>query len=173
MLKKVLKIGGVVVGIIVLILVVLLANVWVKQKMEKVKIGLSESKFPYRDYTVEELGKMYPQIRYADVPTRVTPEETYAKFRQALKDNNLEMAIAQLSKSSKEKYEENVNTLTEAYNKGMFPGAYNDYPVDIWRGTFGDSIGQLCYEQKRNDGEFVACSSFIKDSDGNWKMDSL
>ncbi|PIY75440.1 MAG: hypothetical protein COY85_00135, partial [Candidatus Portnoybacteria bacterium CG_4_10_14_0_8_um_filter_40_50] len=79
---------------------------WWEIKQIKIEKGLASEKFPWRDYTQEELAKMYPQIKYADVPTRITPEETYAKFRQALKDNNLEMAIEQLAEES-EKYEEN------------------------------------------------------------------
>ncbi|MCG2699342.1 hypothetical protein L6251_02935, partial [Candidatus Parcubacteria bacterium] len=147
-------------------------NKWTESKMRKVALGLAESSFPYRDYTEQELAKMYPQIKYADVPTRVTPEETYAKFRQALKENNLELAIEQLSRES-EKYKENVDVITKVYNENRFNEIYETYPEDIWRGTFGESIGQLCYKQKHEDGEFIGCSSFTKDANGDWKLDSL
>ena len=42
------------------------AQKWVDFKMAKVSIGLAEGNFPYRDYTQEELDKMYPQIKNAD-----------------------------------------------------------------------------------------------------------
>ncbi|OIO47373.1 MAG: hypothetical protein AUJ32_03075 [Parcubacteria group bacterium CG1_02_40_82] len=145
---------------------------WWEIKQIKIEKGLASEKFPWRDYTQEELAKMYPQIKYADVPTRITPEETYAKFRQALKDNNLEMAIEQLAEES-EKYEENKQTLTQAYKNNIFSDAVKNYPETIWRSNFGDSIGQLCYEQIHEDGKFVGCSSFIKDANGDWKLSSL
>jgi len=145
---------------------------WWEIKQIKIEKGLASEKFPWRDYTQEELAKMYPQIKYADVPTRITPEETYAKFRQALKDNNLEMAIEQLAEES-EKYEENKQTLTQAYKNNIFSDAVKNYPETIWRSNFGDSIGQLCYEQIHEDGKFVGCSSFIKDVNGDWKLSSL
>ena len=169
------KTKKIIIGIVVVVLIAGLAPFvykWVGQKIEKVKIGLAEPNFPYRDYSQEELNKMYPQIKYADVPTRVTPEETYAKFRQALKENNLEMAVEQLSRDSK-KYEENKNDLAQAHKESRFEDIYRDYPERIWRGTFGESIGQLCYNQQYESSEFVGCSGFIKDINGDWKLDSL
>lgn len=169
-LKKIIIIG------IVLIVLALFGgvyfNTWFKQKMEKVQLGLSEPNFPYRDYTQEELNKMHPQIKYADVETKTTPEQTYEKFRQALKENNLELAIEQLSAES-EKYTENKETLTKFYNENKFQEASQSYPEQIWRSNFSESFGQLCYNQKHGDGEYVGCSDFIKDGNGNWKLDSL
>jgi len=169
-LKKIIIIG--VIAIIVMAVLGVLLNVWTTRKMDKVSLGLARPDFPYTDYTESELAEMYPQIKYADVATRTTPEETYAKFRQALKDNNLEMAIEQLSKESG-KYKENKEALTKAYGEGGFDKIYEFYPGDAWRGTFGESSGQLCYNQKHEDGEFVGCSYFIKDANGDWKLDSL
>lgn len=145
---------------------------WYETKMKKVDLGLAERNFPYRDYTESELAKMYPQIKYADVPTRITPEQTYAQFRQALKENNLEIALEQLSKES-EKYEENANTLTKFYQEKKFQESLKYYPENFWKGNFGESFGQLCYKQLQEDGEFIACSDFIKNSQGDWKLDSL
>ncbi|MBU2265253.1 hypothetical protein KJ784_03665, partial [Patescibacteria group bacterium] len=71
-------------------------KVWWPKKEIAIQAGLAKSTFPWRAYTQEELNKMYPQIKYADVPTRVTPEQTYANFREALRTNNLEMALEQL-----------------------------------------------------------------------------
>jgi len=170
-LKKIIIIG--VIAIIVMAVLGVLLNVWTTRKMDKVSLGLARPDFPYTDYTESELAEMYPQIKYADVATRTTPEETYAKFREALKTNNLEMAIEQLSKES-EKYEENKKTLEQAHKDGKFAGAYDSlYPEKVERSTFGDSSGSLCYDQKQEDGTFVACTSFIKDSSGDWKLDSL
>ncbi|MFH1956805.1 MAG: hypothetical protein ABIJ28_04115 [Patescibacteria group bacterium] len=145
---------------------------WYEIKMKKIEIGLAEPVFPYRDYTQEELNKMYPQIKYADVVTRVTPEETYAKFRQALKENNLEMAIGQLSKES-ERYEENKNDLTQAYKENRFNEAFENYPEKIEKSSMHESIASYYFLEKTAENNLRQYISFIKDANGDWKLDSL
>jgi hypothetical protein len=145
---------------------------WWPQKQLKIQLGLASDKFPWRDYTESELNKMYPQIKYADVPTRTTPEQTYAKFREALRTNNLELALGQLSVES-EKYNENLEKLRKAYNEGKFSNSLSLYPENVRRSTFGSSMGNLCYEQTRNNEKIVGCTEFSKDANGDWKMDSL
>jgi len=145
---------------------------WYEIKMKKIEIGLAEPVFPYRDYTQEELNKMYPQIKYADVATRVTPEETYAKFRQALKENNLEMAIEQLSKESKN-YAENVKTITKAHEENRFREAFENYPENIEKESMAESIASYYYFRKESDINLKTHISFIKDANGDWKLDNL
>lgn len=146
---------------------------WVDFKMAKVRQGLAQSQYPWRDYTAAELNKMYPQIKYADVPTRVTPEQTYAKFRQALKDNNLTIAIEQLSKSSRERWGENVADLTDAYNKGKFAEIYKKYLEKLEKSYMYESIAQYYFIESINGKITNYPISFIKDANGDWKMDSL
>lgn len=165
-LKKIIIIGAVAI-ILVAILGVYL-NGWTIRKMDKISLGLSEPNFPYRDYTEGELAKMFPQIKNADVATRTTPEETYAKFRQALKDNNLEMAIEQLSKDSG-KYKENKEALAKAYGEGKFKEALIYYPETITKELRGESISSYFYSK----GEMIIHISFIKNSNGDWKIDIL
>ena len=146
---------------------------WVDFKMAKVSVGLAESKFPYREYIQEELNKMYPQIKNADVPTRITPEQTYANFRQALKDNNLEMAIEQLSKDSKEKYEENADDLKELYQQNRFSEIGEAYPVEIIQDSMHESIASYYYIENEGKYNLRQTITFTKDVNGDWKMDSL
>jgi len=165
----------IVTGIVVAILVTvggICANNWVEKKMAKVELGLSNPDFPYRDYTEAELNKMYPQVKYADVETRTTPEETYAKFRQALNENNLEMAIEQLGKESK-KYSENVEDLTKAYQELRFGMIYQNYPEKILQEDISESLAQFYFNYKENDTERTHFINFIKNSEGDWKLDSL
>lgn len=169
-LKKIIIIG------IVLVVLALLGsvyfNTWFKQKMQKVQLGLSEPNFPYKDYTQEELNKMYPQIKYADVETRITPEQTYEKFRQALQENDLEMAIEQLSAES-EKYEENARILTDAYQQGKFLEIYQSYPEKIEKSNMYESIAEYYYLEKKGEYNLRQSINFIKDANGDWKLDSL
>jgi flagellar basal body-associated protein FliL len=145
---------------------------WWKTRQAQIKMGIASDKFPYRLYTQEELNKMYPQIKNADVPTRVTPEQTYANFREALRTNNLDMAIEQLSKDS-EKYEENKKTLEEAYKDGKFVQIYNEYSEKIEKEYMAEAIAQFYFIEEK-DGEKTSYPiDFIKDSNGDWKLDSL
>ncbi len=169
-LKKIIVIG--VVMIVLATVGGIYFNKWLGVKMQKIQLGLSESNFPYRDYTQEELNKMYPQIKNADIATRVAPEQTYANFRQALKENNLEMAIAQLSKDSK-RYEENKQILTQVYNEGKFQEAFVSYPEKIEKSYMYESIAQYEYDRQENGKVFVNSINFIKNSDGDWKIDSM
>ncbi len=171
-LKKIIAIG-----IICLVLATglgIYANKWAGEKMQKVVLGLAESSFPYRDYTEEELAKMYPQIKYADVPTRVTPEQTYANFREALRTNNLDLALEQLGRES-ERYGENVEILTNFDKENKFQELYQHYPERIEKSNMYESISQYEYDYyssqyKQN---LIGSINFIKDANGDWKLDSL
>lgn len=145
---------------------------WWQTKQLKIGQGLASEKFPYRDYTQEELDKMYPQIKNADVPTRTTPEQTYANFREALKINNLEMAIEQLSKES-EKYGENKKTLEDAHEEGKFAKVYKEYPEKIEKEYIREATAQFYFLEKKNGDMFRYPINFIKDSNGDWKIDNL
>ncbi len=146
---------------------------WTDFKMAKVSQGLAESSYPWRDYTEAELNKMYPQIKYADVPTRVTPEQTYANFRQALKDNNLELAIEQLSNSSRERYGENADYLTKLYKEKKFEELYKAYPEIILKSNMYDSIAQFYFLINEDGHNLRQYLDFTKNANGDWKMDSL
>jgi len=106
------------------------------------------------------------------VPTRITPEETYAKFRQALKDNNLEMAIEQLAEES-EKYEENKQILTKFYNEGKFSEAYKEYPEKIEKSSIYESIASYYYFRNKEGQDFKIHISLLKDINGDWKLDNF
>jgi len=170
-LKKIIIIG--VIAIIVMAVLGVLLNVWTTRKMDKVSLGLARPDFPYTDYTESELAEMYPQIKYADVATRTTPEETYAKFRQALEENNLEMAIAQLSKESGKRYNENKEALTQAHQEGRFGQIYISYPEKIEKSNMYEARAQFYFLQKDGDETVRYPLDFTKDANGDWKLDSL
>jgi len=165
----------IIIGLMVIILAAALGiglNIWTTKKMDKVALGLARPDFPYTDYTEEELSEMYPQIKYADVPTRISPEETYAKFRQALKEDNLEMAIEQLSKDSK-RYGENKEALTQAHKEGKFSEALDYYPEKVEKESIAESMTSYYYFRERSGTKIKTHISFIKDANGDWKLDSL
>ncbi len=147
-------------------------KIWWPKRQAAIQAGLAESKFPWRAYTQEELNKMYPQIRYADVPTRVTPEQTYANFREALRTNNLEMALEQLAVEAKT-YKDNKTSIEKAYKEGKFKELYKEYLEAIQKEYIAESIAQFYFLEKKNNEITRYSLNFTKDANGDWKMDSL
>lgn len=145
---------------------------WLPTKQLNIQLGLASDKFPWLDYSQAELDKMYPQIKYADVPTRVTPEETYAKFREALKTNNLELALAQLSSESKN-YEENKKAIEKTHEEGKFKILYNEYLEKLEKNYMYEAMAQYYFLEKTGDKTTSYPIDFLKDASGDWKMDSL
>lgn len=145
---------------------------WWPAKQLKIQAGLSSDKFPWRNYTQEELNKLYPQIRYADIPTRVTPEQTYANFREALRTNNLNLALEQLGREGKN-YNENKSDLEKAYNEKRFMSIYTSYLDKILEENKFESIAQYYFNYSENNVQKTHFINFIKDANGDWKMDSL
>lgn len=145
---------------------------WFPLKQAKIAEGLAKPNFPWRDYTEEELNKLYPQIRNADIPTRATPEETYAKFREALRANNLEMALEQLAVESRN-YKENKASIEKAYKEGRFGNIHKSYAAVIQQSVAGASLSEYSFLENKEDGNYVYSIIFLKNSDGDWKMDNL
>lgn len=147
---------------------------YTRDKIRKVELGFAQSTFPWKDYSEKELNKLFPQIRYADVPTRVTPEETYAKFRQALKENNLKIAIEQLAEES-ERYDENVKILNKFYLDNKFSNLYDYYPKNIKKINMYESLAEYEFEYYSAEYEqnLIGALNFIKNSNGDWKLNTL
>ncbi len=149
-------------------------KVWWPKKQAAIEAGLAESNFPWRAYTQEELNNLYPQIKYANVPTRVTPEETYAKFREALRTNNLEMALEQIASNTKVGIEAS-NNIRQFYSQNKFKDLFVHYSENIEKVNMYESIAQYEYSYYSNQykQELIGSINFIKDANGDWKMNSL
>ncbi|MFH1255166.1 MAG: hypothetical protein V1667_01710 [bacterium] len=142
---------------------------WVDFKMAKVSIGLAESKFPYREYTQEELNKMYPQIRYADVPTRTTPEQTYSALKQALKNEDVEAAVNCFIEEKRGEWRENLKKIKE---KGFMQEMEQDL-TELKLELEGEARMQYSYSKVKDDKIYGYYIDFIKDINGDWKIESL
>lgn len=91
---------------------------WYGIKMNLVEQGLADPRFPYHEYSLLELAG---QGRFADLndedrakleqqlknlPTRTTPQETFDKYIQALKDGDIERALNYIEKEDYIEYRE-------------------------------------------------------------------
>jgi len=160
--------------IIVVAVVSFFGYKFVNEKMTKIELGLARSTFPFKDYTGDELNELFPQVMYADVPTRVTPEETYAKFREALKNNDLKGAVARFGMEASN-YDEVIKMLNDFYNEGKFLELYNYYPELIEQDSMYESIAQYKFEYYSSEygQNLIGNINFVKNSEGDWKLSSL
>lgn len=158
-------------------------NRWWQVRKEYVRMGFAEDKFPFRMYTAEELAEkgLYPESLYEDVPTRTRPEETYAKFRQALIDDNLDIAAECFIEEQQEEIREGLERVK---NQGLLQDMINDLPKkleDTYKYTEGietrnlDRVSLSSYDYvKPNDPERMTHTiGFVKNKNGDWKIEDI
>ena len=126
-------------------------------------------KFNGHFYTKEEMEAFPPQ--YHEAPEQNTPEEVYIIFRQALLDDNIELALEQISEESKEEYR-------EALNKPEKLKIYQEIPeVKVIKRQEKDSYGNYAsyvyYDKEKIEGEIPYSIDFEKNWYGYWKIDSI
>ena len=146
----------------------ILASVnWYMLRQDAVRIGMARPSFPYRQYSLDELNKMYPQYPNENVATIQTTEETYAKFIAALKAGDIDVAVNLMTEKRREEYR-------EAFVSGKKEGKLDksiktlDRPIKL-----KDSFGVFANYALENDKNENYVINFIKDVDGVWKIDSL
>ena len=156
-MKKFLKISGIVLAVI--ILTVFLFMLWTYFRIQRGDLVKWDNEW----YTKEELKEKFPP-QYIDVPAKNTPEKVYAKFRQALLDDDIEEALEQIREESRDGYME-VFIDNDKFNKWVksLPENITDLRVD---GNFA------YYDWDKGDG-YKHSIDFEKDLNGYWKIDSI
>jgi len=165
-------------------------NQWWKARKEYVRMGLAEDKFPYRMYTERELvekgiwASESPALKA--VPTRITPEETYAKFRQALIDENFDKAAECFVKENREEWRKSLYEIKE---KGFLRDMLNDLPEKLEdtyiytddvtgkdtknRDLDHTAMDSHYYVLKNDPNREAHTISFEKNWDGDWLIEDL
>jgi len=157
MTKKILKIAAIVIG--VLILAYIGWSVYLKIKIDRGDIIIWDGKA----YTKEELQKTFPPQEYK-AEAKNTPEEVYAKFREALLKNDIEGALAQIREKNREEYRQAFS------DKEKFDKWVKSLPEKISNIKINNNFGTYFWD--KNDG-FEHAIDFIKDSNGYWQIDQL
>ncbi|MBI5731907.1 MAG: hypothetical protein HY982_00930, partial [Candidatus Magasanikbacteria bacterium] len=121
-------------------------------------------------YSQAELDKMYPQVLNEKVPTRVTPEQTYAKLLAALKVGDLAEASRQFVAEDQAKWLESLQKIKE---KGMMEKMVGDLDKELTKGLTGDAMASYSISILKDGIEWGNQIDFIKDSNGDWKIKSL
>lgn len=159
------------------------ASDWWRVRKEYVRMGFASDKFPFRIYTKEELIERgtFPEDLYSEIPTRTRPEETYAKFRQALIDGDLDKAAGYFIE---EKQKEIREGLERVKKEGLLQDMLNDLPEkleDTYIYNEGvenrnlDRISLTSYDYvKSHDPERIAHTiGFVKNKNGDWKIEDI
>lgn len=178
------KLVTVIIFIIILIAIGYLVgteiNRWWKVRKEYIRMGFASDKFPFRMYTEKELVEMgrWPveSDYYNSIPTRTTPEETYAIFKQALIDGDLDKAVECFVEQKREEYRE---ALIKAKEEGRIPEILKQlteiYPRGerIVNGRNDTSIATYEFFIIENDKKISHPLGFVKDENGDWKLENL
>lgn len=168
--RTILKIAGYYLLLVGGMFLILVGVNWYMLKQEAVRIGMARPNFPYRQYSLEELNKMYPQYPNENVPTRQTPEETYARFIAALKAGDLESASRQFVA---EKQAEWLGSLKKIKEGGLLEKMIKDLDQTPSKVNMYEVAAQYEIGVEKDGRVWSHALNFIKDSNGDWKIKSL
>jgi len=155
-------------------------NKWWQEKQKWIKMGFASDKFPFRMLTEEELvrkGLWSGESEwYNSIPTRTTPEQTYAIFKQALIDGDFDKAVECFTEEKRAGYKE---AMIKAKEEGRIPEILKQlteiYPDGdkIVKGQ--NRISSVTYEFFiiENGKKTSHPIDFSKDFNGDWKMENL
>ena len=151
---------------------------WWQEKQMWVKAGFASDKFPFRMFTERELvekGLWSGESQQLNaIITTVRPEETYAKFRQALIDEDLDVATKCFTKEQQEAWRK---SLYEIKDKGFLQGMIDDLPEkledSIQRDLNNTSIESYAYVLNNDPQESVRILEFSKSWEGEWKINNI
>ncbi len=146
---------------------------WFLGKQARVLSGTARPKFPYRDYSIEELNKLYPQELNVDVPTTRTPEETHALFVAALKKGDFDEAVNCCFRSGDRA--KTLEFLNGVKQKGMLDLMIGDITRDFEKDMMLDTMATYVFSGTGPKGEknMAGTMHFRKNSEGIWYIESL
>lgn len=156
---------------LLVLILIFSAYAWFLNKQKRVKAGTARATFPYSDYSVEELNKLYPQYLNVDVPTTRTPEQTHRMFVERLKADDLNGAVECCF--APENWVEMKAGLARVKEKGELGQMVVDLDVEIRKNFVGDTLASYDYFVKKDDKDVAGSISFSKNSDGIWLIKSL
>ncbi len=156
-MKKTLIIIGSIIGVILVAILIYLIQT-------RVMIGRGQlMKWEDQWYTQEEFRQLFPS-EGTEAPSQNTPEEVYRAFRQALLDNDIEIALAQIREEKREQYRE---------------AFMDEKKLNEWAQTLPIKINNIEIDQNhayynwdKKDG-YKHEIGFIKNQEGYWQIDII
>lgn len=162
-------------GILIIFVVVVVLIVggysWFLGKMARVESGTAHPNFPYSDYSLAELEKMYPQTLNENVATTQTPEQTFEQFMTAVKANDFVTASKCCFRESKQADIE--SGLKKLQANGQLSLMLKDLGGGIKQNSIGDTKASYDYFYQKDGKSFASSISFLKNAQGVWLIESL
>ncbi|KKQ27909.1 MAG: hypothetical protein US42_C0004G0048 [Candidatus Magasanikbacteria bacterium GW2011_GWC2_37_14] len=154
------------VTIIIIVAVLLVGGgvTWYKNCQEYVKRGLAKNTFPYTKYNQDELNSLYSQYPLENVATTQTPEQTYQKFREYLKNQDIDGALSLIFERYRAEYKK---AFEKAKNEGKVLELYKALPETLQKVSCYDTI--CTYKIGNKDVEV----EFVKNLQGVWLIESI
>lgn len=143
---------------------------WFLIKSDRIATGTAKPYFPYSDYSIDELNKMYPQTMNENVVTTQTPEQTHAKFISALKAQDFDEAVKCCFLEGDQK--ETRQALDDIKTDGKLDLMISDLKV-IHKEMLLDTIATYSYSGTLNGKKVGNVMEFNKDEMGVWRIKSL
>ncbi len=143
---------------------------WFLIKSDRIATGTAKPYFPYSDYSVDELNKMYPQTMNENVVTTQSPEQTHAKFIAALKAGDFDEAVKCCFLESDQK--EMLRLLNEVKKNDKLDMMIDDLS-DISKDNILDTRATYLYNGTSGNEKVGRFIEFVKDEKGVWRIKSL
>lgn len=143
---------------------------WFLARRDRIATGTAMPYFPYTDYSIDELNKMYPQTMNENVATTQSPEETHAKFISGLKQGNFDEAVRCCF------LEKDWEDMKEALNEVQQDGQLNLMVSDlneIRKEMLLDTMATYSYTGTSGGEKVGALMEFVKDHKGVWRIVSF
>lgn len=143
---------------------------WFLIQSDRIATGTAKPYFPYSDYSIDELNKMYPQTMNENVVTTQTPEQTHTKFISALKAQDFDEAVKCCffeGDWSKAKM-----TLEKVQSSGGLSTMIKDIEK-IDKELLLDTVASYSYATTENGEKIGHTINFVKDENGVWRIKSL
>ena len=143
---------------------------WFLKQRSRIITGTARPSFPYTDYSIDDLNKMYPQTMFENVATTQTPEQTHAKFIAALKKEDFEEAVNCCF--FEEDREKMLVGLDKVKGDGRLDVMISDLSV-IQKQMLLDTIATYGFLGTSNGKKVGGVITFNKDEKGVWRIKSL
>jgi len=144
---------------------------WFSVRNGRVLAGFASPTFPYSDYSIAELEKIYPQYIENNAPTVQSPEETHQKFLAALKKGDFDEAV---NCCFREGDRVGMKTrLDDIKSKGNLSVMIGDLNTELKSDLVQNMRASYTYRVFQDGKTYINSISFIKSEDGIWYIESL
>ncbi len=143
---------------------------WFLGRQKRVLDGFARPSFPFSDYSVEELGQMFPQYANENVLTTRTPEETHRMFVEKLKAGDLNGAVECCFRTGD--WDEMKNLFSRVEKRGQLDMMVGDLN-EIKKEMMLDTMASYSYLGTLNGRKVSNMMEFVKNNQGVWLIKSL